>query len=87
MAGSEFVKHDALLSTAHAGFSCVARFHAETIARIFNDAKPRNLAQVWNAPPKIAINLKTAEIIGFDPPFDILAAADEIFDQIFAVQP
>ncbi len=82
MAGSEFVKHGALLSIAQAGFSYVGRFHAETIAKIFNGAKPRDLPQKWNAPPKIAINLKTAEIIGFDPPFDILAAADETYETI-----
>jgi len=82
MAGSEFVKHGALLSIAQAGFSYVGRFHAETVAKIFNGAKPRDLPQKWNAPPKIAINLKTAEIIGFDPPFDILAAADETYETI-----
>ncbi|WP_028572462.1 ABC transporter substrate-binding protein [Desulfonatronum lacustre] len=82
MAGSEFVRHGALLSIAQAGFAYVGRFHAETVAKIFNGAKPRDLPQRWNAPPKIAINLRTAEKIGFDPPFDILAAADEVYDQI-----
>ncbi len=33
-------------------------------------------------PPKIAINLKTAEIIGYDPPVDVLGAADEIYQEI-----
>lgn len=87
MAGSEFVRHGALLSIAHAGFSYVGRFHAETIAKIFNGAKPRELTQKWTAPPKIALNLKTAEIVGFDPPFDILAAADEVFERIEPVHP
>ncbi len=86
MPGSEFVKHGALLSIAHAGFAYVGRFHAETIAKIFTGAKPRALPQKWNAPPKIAINLKTAEIIGFDPPFDILTAADETYESIAPVQ-
>lgn len=80
MPGSEFVKHGALLSIAHAGFAYVGRFHAETIAKIFNGAKPGSLEQRWAAPSKIAINLKTAETIGFDPPFDVLVAADEIYD-------
>ncbi|HDQ39826.1 MAG TPA: hypothetical protein ENN39_02190 [Desulfonatronum sp.] len=87
MAGPEYVKHGALLSIAQAGFAYVGRFHAETIAKIFNGAKPRDLTQKWNAPPKIAINLKTAENIGFDPPFDILAAADETYEQIAPVPP
>ncbi|SDB22687.1 ABC-type uncharacterized transport system, substrate-binding protein [Desulfonatronum thiosulfatophilum] len=82
MAGSDLVKHGALLSIAQAGFTYVGRFHAETVAKIFNGAKPRDLSQQWNAPPKIAINLGTAEMIGFDPPFHILAAADEIYDKI-----
>ncbi|MCA1743989.1 MAG: ABC transporter substrate-binding protein [Desulfonatronovibrio sp.] len=80
MPGSEFVKHGVLLSIAHADFAYVGRFHAETIARIFNGASPGSLEQRWAAPSKIAINLKTAEIIGFDPPFDVLVAADEIYD-------
>lgn len=82
MAGSQYVQHGALLSIAHAGYAYVGRFHAETIARIFNGAKPRDLIQKWQAPTKIALNLQTAEIIGFDPPFDVLAAADEIFERI-----
>jgi len=86
MAGSEFVRHGALLSIAHAGFSYVGRFHAEVIANIFNGAKPRDLPQKWDAPTKIALNLKTAEIVGFDPPFDVLAAADEIYENIEPVE-
>lgn len=85
MAGSEYVKHGVLLSIARAGFAYVGRFHAEIIAKIFNGAKPRALPQKWNAPPKIALNLKTAEIIGFDPPFDILTAADETYESIAPV--
>ena len=86
MPGSEFVKHGALLSIAHADFAYVGRFHAETIARIFNGAKPGILEQRWAAPPKIAINLRTAEIIGFNPPFEVLTAADEIYDHIAPVR-
>ncbi len=40
------------------------------------------MEQLFEEPPKIAINIKTAEIIGFDPPVDILLAADEIFQEI-----
>ncbi len=86
MPGSGFVRHGVLLSIAHADFSYVGMFHAETVARILNGAIPRELEQVWVAPPKIAINLKTAEIIGFNPPFDVLAAADDIFQDIEPVE-
>ena len=49
---------------------------------MFNGAKPRQIGQLFEEPPRIAINLKTAEIIGFDPPVDVLGAADEIYQEI-----
>ena len=80
--GSDEVKQGLLLSISTAGFKYVGKFYAQTIAKIFNGAKPRELDQVFEDPPKIAINLKTCELIGFDPPVDVLGAADEIFQQI-----
>jgi len=79
-AGSEEVKYGFLMSISQAEFKYVGQFYAETIAKIFNGAKPRQLSQFFEEPSKIAINLKTAENIGYDPPIDILSAADEIFE-------
>ncbi len=80
-AGSEEVKYGLLMSISQAEFKYVGQFHAETIAKIFNGAKPRQLSQFFEEPSKIAINLKTAENIAYDPPIDILSAADEIFEE------
>jgi ABC-type uncharacterized transport system substrate-binding protein len=80
--GSEDVRYGFLLSISQAGFKYVGEFHAQTIAKILNGAKPRQLDQVFEDPPKIAINLKTAEIIGYDPPVDVLGSADEIYQTI-----
>jgi ABC-type uncharacterized transport system substrate-binding protein len=80
--GSEEVKYGFLLSNSTAGFKYVGLFHAKSIAKVFNGAMPRDLGQVFEGPPKIAINLKTAEIISFDPPMIILGAADEIYEEI-----
>jgi len=79
MNGSSEVKQGILLSLAQAGLSYVGLFQAETMARIFHGATPRELTQIWVAPPKIALNLATAQEIGFDPPVDILLAADEVY--------
>lgn len=84
--GTDEVKHGALLSIARAGFKYVARFHAETIAKIFNGAKPRDLQQLFEDPPRIAINLKTAQIIGYDPTIDVLGFSDEAFENIAAAR-
>lgn len=79
MLGSAQVEQGLLMSLAQADYSYVGLFHAEVIARIFNGAKPRQLSQIWIDPAKIALNLETARIIGFDPPVDILLAADEVY--------
>jgi len=79
MLGSDQVRAGLLMSLAQASYSYVGLFYAETIARIFNGAKPRQISQIWVDPAKIAINLATARAIGFDPPVDILLAADEVY--------
>ncbi len=80
--GSKEVQAGVLMSISKASYVHLGRFLAETAAKIFNGAKPRQLPQIFEGPPKIAINLKTAEIIGYDPPVDVLSAADEIFQEI-----
>jgi len=80
--GSEEVRLGFLVSISQAGFKYVGEFHAETFAKVFNGAHPNQLDQLFEEPPKIAINLKTAELIGFNPPVVLLGAADEIFQSI-----
>lgn len=80
MVGSAHVKQGILMSIAQADFSYVGRFHAETIARILNGAKPRALPQIWEDPAKIAINIRMAKTIGFNPPVDLMLAADETYE-------
>lgn len=79
---SDEVAHGVLMSISLADFSYIGDFYAQTIAKIFNGAKPRQLEQHFQNPPKIALNLKTAQQIGYDPSVDILGAADEIFTDI-----
>jgi len=49
-----------------------------------NGAKPRKLPQVFEGSRTLAINLKTAELIGFsiNLPIEVLAAADEFYRKI-----
>ena len=81
-AGSSGVKHGFLLSISRASFKPVGLFHAASIAQIFNGAKPRQLNQLFEESPNIAINLKTAETVGIYLYADVLAAADEIYNEI-----
>ncbi len=80
--GADEVRYGFLLSISKIGFSAVGRFYAETMAKILNGASPGKLSQIFESPSKIAINLKASGDIGFDPPVDVLGAADEIFRKI-----
>ncbi|MCB1743902.1 MAG: ABC transporter substrate-binding protein, partial [Gammaproteobacteria bacterium] len=80
--GSDDVKQGVLASLSKAEYRYIGEYHAKTFAQVFNGAKPNQLAQLFEEPPKMAINLKTAEIIGFNPPVVLLGAADEIFEDI-----
>ncbi len=80
--GSKEVQQGFLLSISSPGFKPAGLFLSATIAQIFNGAKPRQLKQIFKETPSIAINLKTAEIVGLYLYADILAAADTIYRDI-----
>ena len=79
--GTAEVEKGVLLSIATAGYKYEAEYQTKKIAQIFNGAKPRDLPILFEDPSRIAINLNTARQIGFDPPMDILEAADEIIKE------
>jgi ABC-type uncharacterized transport system substrate-binding protein len=78
--GSRLVKLGALMSIAQAGFKYVGEFHGGTAGKIFNGAMPGDS-------PKISLNLETAKYIGYNPPVEILVAADEIFQKTEKPEP
>lgn len=80
--GSDDVKHGFLMSISHSEFKAVGKYHATTFAKVFNGAKPRVLDQIFEEPSKIAINLETATIIGYDPSMDVLGIVDEVYKKI-----
>lgn len=80
--GSEEVRKGFLLSLSQAGFHYVGEFHASTFAKVFNGALPNQLTQFFEEPPRMAVNLKTAEVVGFNPPLLLLGAADEVYRDI-----
>lgn len=80
--GSQDVKAGALMGFSTIDFSSRGRFLVDMMIKILQGEKPRNLGMIDNAPPTIALNLDTAQKIGFDPSFDILGASDEIYQKI-----
>jgi ABC-type uncharacterized transport system substrate-binding protein len=82
--GAEWVKNGFLMSISRAGFKPVGMFEAAVMAKIFNGAKAGQLPLLFQDSPNIALNLKTAEVIGLYLHADVLAAADEIFNEMTA---
>ncbi len=80
--GAKEVQQGILFSISRPGFKPAGLFLSATIAQILNGAKPRELKQLFEETPSIAINLKTAEIVGLYLYADILAAADTIYRDI-----
>jgi len=71
-----------LLSIARDRFVAVGIYHAEIMAQILNGAKPRELNQIFKDPKTIAVNIKTAETIGYIIPLAFLKVTDEIYPEV-----
>ena len=82
MEGSSYVKHGVLFSISAYQLSAVGEFNAKNMIRIFQGTTPRKLNQIFSITPRIAINLKAAERIGYDVPVDILGSSDEVYTEI-----
>lgn len=85
-AGPQLVEYGVLMSLAQASFADIGLFEAEAIANVVAGKKPRDVNQIFEPELGLAINLKAAMRIGWNPPLEILAAVDEIYQQIPTVK-
>lgn len=76
MEGAQAVKKGVMIGVSgkEAGL-----YNAKKLARILKGETPSTLDQRYEKMPKISINLKTTEKIGYDLPVDIIRSADEIY--------
>lgn len=81
-AGPDSVEYGVLMSLAQASFEDIGQFEANAIAAVIGGKKPREVSQIFEPELGLAINLKSAMRIGWNPPLEILAAVDEIYQQI-----
>lgn len=80
--GSKLVERGALISVARENFEFLAPFYSSVIARIFNGEKPRDIPQIVKEQMRLAINLKTAELIGYSVPQNVLKVANILYEDI-----
>jgi len=80
--GQSHVNYGALMSISRANFKYLSEFHAQAIGKSLNGAVPSKLGFVFEEPSKLAINIKTATLIDWDIPLDVISIADEIYQKI-----
>jgi ABC-type uncharacterized transport system substrate-binding protein len=80
--GAEEVRRGVLISVARRNLEGLGLWTAKVIAKIFHGARPRDLSQVYEWPLALAINLETAQRIGFDPPESVLSVSDQVYEHI-----
>ena len=85
--GADQVKHGVLMSIARKNFDTFAPYYADTIGKIFNGAKPRDLNQVFREPLTLSINSETARIIGYRVPPNVLKISEIVYDNIETAAP
>jgi ABC-type uncharacterized transport system substrate-binding protein len=79
--GPQEVRRGALLSISRGGFQSIGMYHAKIMTKIFNGALPGELSQIFEDPKRIAINLETAQAIGFRIPRGLIQVADEVYKE------
>ena len=77
--GSIRVKNGILFSLASSGMIRSGIYTAGKAVQIFSGTSPRSLDQRFESVPSAAINLATAEKIGFEIPVDIIINSDEVY--------
>ena len=77
--GSIRVKDGILYSFSASGFTRAGNWVATKLSHIFSGVAPSRLSQIFENHAAMAVNVKTAEEIGYKIPIDILSNSDEIF--------
>jgi ABC-type uncharacterized transport system substrate-binding protein len=68
-----------LMSLAEDDFLSSGRFEAEVVRDVLAGKRPGDIGQIYLPPLTMALNFEMATRIGWDPPFELLAAVDQIF--------
>ncbi|MDR2368502.1 MAG: ABC transporter substrate-binding protein [Deltaproteobacteria bacterium] len=77
--GSSETKRGVLMSMAEDDFISSGRFEAQVISEILAGRNPGEINQIYLPPLTMALNFKMATLIGWDPPFETLAATNELY--------
>ena len=80
--GAREVSLGVLLSIAQRSYADIGKIAANHVLEIMRGTKPRDLLQTFATTLDIAVNMRMAMLIGWDPPLGVLAAVDEIYQEV-----
>lgn len=80
--GNIEVENGALITVSVMDEVNIGRFGADIISKCLLGAKPRDLEQSFQSAPKISLNAKVADRIGFKLPFELAIVVDEVYQTI-----
>lgn len=86
--GDQEVAYGALMSLNRPDYADVGMFQAGVTARIFRGTPPGEISQIFQNPrdESISLNLRVAQLIKFNPEWQILAAAEPVYKDIKAAK-
>lgn len=79
MTGAKMVARGVLFGVSDSERISTGVYHAKNIVSILQGTPPREINQIFEHLPQIAVNLDAASAIGYDIPIDIIASSDEIY--------
>jgi len=80
--GANDVSLGVLLSIAQRDYAGIGKLAASHVLEIMRGTQARDLPQTYATSLAIAINLRMAMLIGWDPPLGVLAAVDEVYQEV-----
>jgi hypothetical protein len=83
-AGKMEVEYGALMSFTRPDYADVGYFHAKVMAQILRGVQPGKISQKFVDPKgeATALNLKTAQLIQYNPDWEVLASAEYVYENI-----
>lgn len=76
------VRGGSLMALSDGDLEASGRFEAQVLEKIASGTPPEQISEYYHAPLMLGLNLKTASLIGWKPPFDRLIAVDVVFSAI-----
>ena len=77
--GTNLVREGVMLGMSGDNVKEEGFFAAEALEKILGGALPRSLPQRYQSGTSLAVNLRTAVLIGWNPPMEVLAVLDEVY--------